>query len=190
MDKITDTFIDELITFITPVLSEETYSDLSRPITEYEETRQLDYYFNRQDIHVTLTLYMITNGNFHSYEYEDRGTLDEVQYATELRMSIENKPFIYHIIRYIPMTVIDVIQCIKKKRHGCHECGRWMNSMESYCCSCEPFVTAQGTFGTCSICETDREGCWVIISLLHVKHRVHYRCAITHYPVYPYTCRI
>ena len=40
----------------------------------------------------------------------------------------------------------------------------------SYCSACYPLVVPQGTFGVCTICNSDKEGVWYGISCGHVFH--------------------
>lgn len=192
--KYSDHFYNELLRFLTPILSDESYRHFARPYNNREDERENNYAFFMEDITVRIQIYMITHSNCHEGEYEDNSyeSFSDTQYGTEIIVLANNKIVLYDLVRYQPMTIPYVMKLLNTDRHQCADCGRWMLSKETYCCSCYPFVVEQGLFGTCRICETDREGVWVVLydtdtdtDINADTDRIHQACAMTHYRLKP-----
>lgn len=195
--KYSDHFYRELLRFLTPILSDESYRNFARPYNNIEDVRENNYTFFMEDITVSITIYMITHSNCHEGEYEDNSyeSFSDTQYGTSITVLTNNKIILYDLVRYQPMTIAYVMKLLKTDRHQCADCERWMLLKEPYCCSCYPFVVEQGFFGTCRVCETDRAGVWV--TLYDKKYNtdtdtntdhIHQACAIIRYRLKPNRC--
>jgi len=123
---------------------------------DYEQSFTLSLCF----LSIEITFYLILLSNAYGYEFDEDS--DSPQFGIKLKVKEEttdaSKIRLYdRNPDFIPERILSFLT---KDRYACQECECWMDMDRPYCCSCFPFVTNE--FGVCHVCQTDREGLWVL----------------------------